>query len=227
MPRPFYQRTDALLGTGASNAVTIITPALATYGVPSGFMTSYTALTTDYNTKLALATAPATRTSVAVEEKNVARDLLRKASAMLAKYCTATSTCTNAMLLALQMNERVIPTPRPVWPTPPTIDVLSVVNRLVTVRVHDPASESRGLPFGCVSANMYSYVGPTPPADPREYFFEGATTRAKTQILFPDSVASGATVWLSACWVSARGQRSMGSTPISFTLQGGALPAAA
>jgi hypothetical protein len=40
-------------------------------------------------------------------------------------------------------------------------------------------------------------------------------------------VPSGATIWLSAQWVSARSQLSPGSTPISFTLQGGALPAAA
>jgi hypothetical protein len=40
-------------------------------------------------------------------------------------------------------------------------------------------------------------------------------------------VPSGATVWLSASWVNARGQASVGSTPISFTLQGGAVPAAA
>ena len=227
MAKPFYNSTDAELGSGASNAVTIITPVPATYGTTAGFMTSYTALTTNYNSALALATEPATRTTVTVENKNAAKKLLRAASVNLARMCAATSTVTNAMLLALRMNERVIPTPRPVWPVPPTIDVLSVLGRLANIRVHDASSESRGLPFGAVSANIYSFVGPTPPSDPREYFFEGATTRAKAQILFPDSVASGATIWLSACWVSARGQRSMGSTPISFTLQGGAIPAAA
>jgi hypothetical protein len=34
-------------------------------------------------------------------------------------------------------------------------------------------------------------------------------------------------VWLSACWVSQRGQIGNASTPISFTLQGGAISAAA
>ncbi len=78
-----------------------------------------------------------------------------------------------------------------------------------------------------MSANIFSYVGPTAPTDPREYHFEGGTTKAKAQIIFPNAVPSGSTVWLSASWVSARGQISAGSVPVSFTLQGGAIPAAA
>jgi len=54
--KPFYNSTDAELGSGASNAVTIITPVPATYGTTAGFMTSYTTLTTNYNSALALAT---------------------------------------------------------------------------------------------------------------------------------------------------------------------------
>ena len=49
---------------------------------------------------------------------------------------------------------------------------------------------------------------------------ERATTRTGTEILFPNNVASGATVWVSACWVSPRGEIGIASTPISFTIQG-------
>ncbi len=75
--------------------------------------------------------------------------------------------------------------------------------------------------------NIYTFVGPEAPTDPRQYHFEGPTTRPTTQIIFPNTVPSGATVWVSAQWVSARGQLSIGSVPISFALQGGAIPAAA
>jgi hypothetical protein len=227
MSKPFYNSTEAELASGAQNVVDIVTPAVATYGVTAATMTTYAGLTTSYQSLLELATEPATRTSVAIENKNVAKKSLREASVNLSKIFTATSTVTNAMLLALRMNPRVVPQPRPVWPYAPTIDVVKVTNRLVDIHVHDSTSESRELPFGVESANIYSYVGPTAPEDPREYHFEGATSRAKAQIIFPDSVPSGATIWLSAQWVSARGQLSPGSTPISFTLQGGALPAAA
>ncbi len=50
-----------------------------------------------------------------------------------------------------------------------------------------------------------SFVGADAPTDPRVYHYEGMATRSTTQVLFPDTVASGATVWLSAQWVSARG----------------------
>lgn len=227
MPKPFYNSTEAELASGAQNVVDIVTPAVATYGVTAGQMTTYASLTTSYASLLELATEPATRTSVSIENKNVAKKLLRDASVNLKNIFTSMSTVTNAMLLALRMNPRVVRQPRPVWPYAPTIDVLKVTNRLVDIHVHDSTSEGRGRPFGVTAINVYSYVGPTAPTDVREYHFEGASSRAKAQILFPDSVPSGATVWLSAQWVSARGQLSPGSTPISFTLQGGALPAAA
>jgi hypothetical protein len=225
MPKAFYNSTEADLASGALNAVSIVTSVPATYGLTAPIVASYTTLANDFETKLGLATEPATRTSVTISNKNDSKKLLRAASVNLAKIVTATQTVTNAMLLALRMNERLIPTPRPVWPIPPSIDVLSVLGRLANVRVHDAGSERRGLPFGAKSAYLFSYVGPTAPTDATAFKFEGETTRAKAQILFPDSVASGATVWLSACWVSGRGQRSMGSVPISFTLQGGAVPA--
>jgi hypothetical protein len=225
--RNFYSGTDAELASGAANVVAIVTPVPATYGLTAPLVTSYTTLSTSYSSLLALATAPATRTSVAIENKNLAKRSLRAATVNLSRIATATPTVTNAMLMGLGFNQRLIPTPRPVPPTPPAIEVLAVAGRVATVRVRDTATEGRGLPFGARSANVYSYVGPAAPADPRAYHFEGPTTRAKFQLVFPNDVPSGATVWLSASWVNGRGQASVGSVPISFTLQGGAVPAAA
>jgi hypothetical protein len=223
----FYSGTDAELASGASNVVLLVTPTPSAFGVSASMLTSYTTLTTNFSTLLTQCDAPATRTPVLVEQKQEARKLLRQASANLAKVISGTPTVTNAQLLSLRMNERVIPQPRQVPGTPPTIEVISCSGRLVKARVHDTATEGRGLPFGAVGAQIFSFVGPEAPTDPREYHYEGTTTRATTDILFPNDVASGATIWLSANWISARGQRSPASPPISFTLQGGAIPAAA
>ena len=222
----FYSGTDAELATGSTNVVSIITPSPVLYGITSATVVSYTALTTNFNTLYQQVIAPATRTPTLVGSKNNAKTLLKKASANLARIFVATSTVTNEMLQALRMNERVIPTPRPVPDTSPVVEVTSVVGRLVNVRVHDPESERRGLPFGAKSANIFSFVGPDAPTDPRQYHFEGPTTRANAQIIFPNSVPNGSTIWLSAAWVSARGQIGMASQPIPFTLQGGSIPAA-
>jgi hypothetical protein len=227
MAKNFYSGTDAELASGSTNAVSILTPAPTTYGLTSSIVTGYTALATSYNALYALAIEPATRTSVVISNKNDAKRLLKAASLNLYRIIVSTSSVTNGQLLALRMNERVSPQPRPVPATPPTIDVISVVGRQVKIRLHDASSESRGMPFGATSVNIYSYVGATPPTDPTQYRFEGSSSRALTDILFSDSVASGATVWLSARWVSARSETSVGSAPTSFTLQGGPVSAAA
>jgi hypothetical protein len=221
MGKPFYLGTDSELSVGAATAIAIITPAPADYGLTAATVTSYTALSTDYTAKLAVAVARETRSPVAVENKNAARKLLKVASVNLARTITAVSTVTNAQLIALGMNPRVSPQPRPVPQTPPSVDVLGVAGRLVDIRVHDPASGLRRKPFGATGANIYTAVGATPPTDPNLFQFQGTATRVKSQILFPASVANGATIWISACWVNARGQTGMASDPISFTLQGG------
>ena len=117
--------------------------------------------------------------------------------------------------------------PRPVPAVPPVVEVVSVSGRQVKVRIRSATSESRGKPFGAIGANVYSYVGVAAPTDATAYHFVGMATRATADIAFPNTVASGATVWLSAQWVSARGELSFGSVPISVTLQGGLIPVAA
>jgi hypothetical protein len=108
------------------------------------------------------------------------------------------------------------------------VRVLSVIGRVVNIRVCDKDSSSgRSKPFGARAAQIFSYVGEESPADDREYRYECFASRTTTQITFPDHVPSGATVWLSARWLSARGETSMASAPLSFTLQGGPIGAAA
>jgi hypothetical protein len=75
--------------------------------------------------------------------------------------------------------------------------------------------------IGIRGANLYSFVGPNPPADPRDWHHERMTTRALARLEFPGDVPNGATVWLSACWVTARGATSPAAEPTPFTLQGG------
>jgi len=227
MAKPFFRGTQSELASGAENVVAVVTPLPATYGLTTTQVASYAALSTSFSAKLLVAITPATRTPVAIAAKDAAMALLRDASVDIARIITATPSVTNAQLLELGLNERTVPTPRPVPGGTPAIDVVSVSGRMVTVRIHNPASESRGKPMGAIGANVYSFVGPEAPSDPRVYHYEGLATRSKTGIAFPDSVPSGATVWLCAQWVNARGQMGLGSTPISVTLQGGPVSAAA
>jgi hypothetical protein len=227
MSKPFYQSTDAALASGSQNLVEVVTPTPALFGVVPSVLANYTTLTESFNDLFAISSAPATRTSAAIQNTQAAKWPLRAASAAIAATITGTPTVTDGQLVLLRLNPRVPRQSRNLPDGSPVVDIVSVKGRVVVARVHEPGSDRRGMPYGAPRANIYTYVGPNAPEDPREYHFEGATNRAKYTLLFPDSVPSGATIWIAASWVGGRGQVGFGGSPISFTLQGGAVAPAA
>jgi hypothetical protein len=227
MARNFYTGTEEDLANGSANAVSIITPDRERFGVAADVLADYTALTERFNELLALANSPATRTPVVIKDKNTVKFELKRASARLASMVSAQQTVDAGQLVLLHMNPRATPQRRHLPQNPPRIEVVSVVGRIVRIRLRDPGSTSRGMPFGAFQAQVFSYVGESAPENPRQYHYEGPSSRAKATLIFPNDVPSGATIWLSANWVSKRGEVGIGSTPVSFTLQGGAIVPAA
>ena len=227
MSRNFYAGDEAELASGSTNAVTILSPDPESFGVSGDILASYSSLAGQFNDAFALARSPSTRTPVVIKEKNDLKRQLKRASAELAAIITNTRLVDDGQIIALRMNPRRSPQRRSVPQNSPRIEVISVIGRVVNILLFDPESTSRGMPFGAFSAQIYSFVGQAPPENPREYHHEGPTTRARAQLIFPNDVPSGATIWLSANWVSKRGEVGIGSAPISFTLQGGAIAAAA
>jgi hypothetical protein len=227
VPRNFYNGKAADVVAGAANFAALIATDFASYGLTTGQATAFGALNTSLQGAYSAAVDPSTRTPVTVAAKNQSLKNMRANAILLSKIIYATPTVSDAQLVGLGLLPRSTRTPIPAPTTAPVVEVGVVAGRLVNVRLHPSDSERRGMEIGAKGANVYSFVGPTPPADPRDYHFEGMTTRTITQVLFPNTVASGATVWLSACWVSARGQTGPASAPVAFTLQGGpVLPAA-
>lgn len=228
MSKNFYYRPRAQAVAGSAAFKAGITANPVSLGLTASQATAYGVVDTALQAAWALASDPSTRTKGAVAGMNTALRAMRASAMNLARIIYSTSTVTDQQLVDLGLLPRPSRTPRPVPSTPPVVEVTSVMNRLVGVRIHAADTERRGLPFGAKGANVYSFVGPTAPTDPLAYHFEGMTTRSITQIQFPNTVAGGATVWLSACWVSARGETSPASAPMSFTIQGGgSLPEAA
>ncbi|HSI36905.1 MAG TPA: hypothetical protein VK986_25185 [Tepidisphaeraceae bacterium] len=139
-----------------------------------------------------------------------------------------TQSVTDGMLIALGLLPRAARTPIGPPTVPPVLEVGVVSGRVVNVRLHSSDSTRRGKEVGASGCNLYSYVGPIVPTDPRDWRYEGTSTRVLAQILFPADVPTGSTIWLSARWVSARGAMGPASEPVRLTLQGGsALPVAA
>jgi hypothetical protein len=228
MPRNFYYGKDADVVAGSANFASQISASAADFGLTPAQATAFGLLNTSLQGAYTQAKDPSTRSPVAVAGKNSAIRAMRASAILLARIVYATPAVTDAQLVGLGLLPRSTRQPIPVPNTPPVVETVSVVGRLVTVRLHGAETERRGKPFGAVGANVYSYVGSAPPADPRDYHFEGTATRTITRIQFPDTVAGGATVWLSARWISARGQTGPACAPVGVTIQGGGtLPMAA
>lgn len=227
MSRNFYAGTEAELASGAAHAAAILSPDPEAFGVSPAFLENYASLAARFNESFALAQSPSTRTPVVIQEKNDSKWPLKRASAALATIARSTVSVDDAQLLSLGIAPRRAPQRRRVPGNPPTIEVISVRGRVVNICLRDPGSSQRGLPFGAFLAQIYSYVGDAPPEDPRQYRHEGPSSRARAQLIFPNTIPSGATIWLSAQWVSKRGEAGIAGTPISFTLQGGPISAAA
>jgi hypothetical protein len=227
MPRNFYWGKDAAIVAGSANFASLTATGFATYGLSSAQAATFGTLNTTLQAAYAAAVNPSTRTPVAVAAKDLAIRNMRAGAVLYGSIAYATSTVSDAQLVALGLLPRAAPAPRPMPTTPPTVEVVSVVGRTAKLRLRDAGSSRRGLPYGTKGANLFSYVGPAAPTDERAYHFEGLATRAVVEVIFPNAVVSGATVWVSACWVGPRGYTTVGSAPVSFTLQGGPVAAAA
>ena len=228
MPQPFFRGTDADLATGATNLISIVTAVPATWGLTSGIVTSYTTLSTSYNSLLTAATTPATRTPVAIQAKNAAGKLLKASSVNIAKIITATPTVTNAQLLSLRLNMRATPTPSPVPATAPNLDIVSVSGFTSSIRLHDSTSGSRrGKPVGVAGASVFSHVGAAAPTEMSGWTFEGNTGKTRLNLSFSGSNAAGTTVWFSAFWFNGAKQSGPMCAPVSTNLPGGSVAMAA
>jgi len=227
VPRNFYFGPDADIVAGSALFASTISASPGSFGLSIEQAESFDALNAVLQSAFAAATTPLTRTSVAVQSKNLAIANMRAKAILLSKIIYATETVSDGQLLSLGLLPRPTRQPRAVPSNEPTVHILSVIGRWVKLRVREAGSSRRGLPFGAVGCNLYTFVGPETPTDPRAYHFEKMTTRAITDIVFPNDVASGATVWVSAAWVNKRGKTSTGSAPTSLTLQGGPVTVAA
>jgi hypothetical protein len=221
MPRGFLPNKDADLLAWAQNFYAVANLAPTTYGLTAAQLTAFNTLVTSYQTALA-ACEPGVRNKAAVFTKNGVRANLKNSARLLAKLVEGTATVTNAQKATLGLNVRAMPTPIPPPAFAPQVDVVSVVGRTVKIRLHNSeTTDRRGKPAYVKGASLFSFVGPTAPTDPNAYKFEGNTTLTVMLVAFPETVAPGATVWITAVWFNERAQSGPAATPVSAVIQYG------
>jgi hypothetical protein len=228
MARNFYFGADATMVSGSALFSAMINADASAFGLSDAQALAYGEIDAALQSAYQAWTNPSTRTPIARAHKDAIMKSMQRMASDLSAIIHATPTVTDAQLTSLGLLPRPRRKRRNVPDIPPRVQVISVRGRVVKIRVCDRHSVSgRSKPFGARGANVFSYVGEESPADPHAYHYECFASRTTTQITFPDKVPSGATVWLSARWLSARGETSIASAPISFTLTGGAISAAA
>jgi hypothetical protein len=108
----------------------------------------------------------------------------------------------------------------------PNLIVSEVLGRHVTLELRDEEGKRRK-PKGVKGANLYTFVGDSPPDDLDAWKFEGGTTRTKVTHTFPQTVQPGTKVWFVAIYFNPRMQTGYACDPVSTYTTGGAMSRAA
>ena len=222
----FLPDRDATLLTWATSASGFITSTPTAYGLTSTIATGFSAVLASYSTALE-AVAPGVRNKMSVLTKNTAKAALKTNIRAWARIVEGTASVTNAQKAQLGLNVRAHPSPIPAPAAAPALDVISVIGRTIKVRLHDAGGTGRGKPAGVNGAAVLSYTGTTPPTDLGDWKLEGLASKTLFDVVFPGTLAPGATVWLSSYWFNERKQAGPACTPVSvmFGAASGAMAA--
>jgi len=222
---------DTLLVAWSSNADARLTASPSTYGITAPIALQYNGLHVLF---IAAYDALSTAVESGVRSKSLAtakdeakRNLLAFARALYGQVQSST-VVTDANKELLGVTVRKAPAPQPAPGYAPDADVVLVNGRTVRVRAHDAQVPTRkGKPPGVKGLTVLSYVGEAPPANIANWVFEGNTTKTTIDVVFPDTVAAGAKVWITCFWRNERDMSGPACSPISTYLQFGGVSMAA
>jgi hypothetical protein len=219
-------KRDPQLVPFSTNWNTRLNADFASFDITDAQAKAYTDLHVPYIAAVsALTTAreAGTRSKSLTETRDTTRDALLKYARELYTTIQADNAVTDANKVLLGIHIRKTEPSRVPPPTErPGMEVVSVVARTVEVRIWDTASSTkRGKPANAVSAFVYTFAGATYPTDPTLWQFNGPATKSTYEIVFPDTIANGAQVWVCAAWVNRKGETGPVSVPVTTFVQGG------
>lgn len=223
----FIPTTDEGKRTFGLNLSTKLTAAPTDYSITVAQAAAFQALFDSYDAALTTALEPSTRTPTAIVNKDLARDAMVQNARRLARIIQAAPSVTPGQKtdLGLPIHDEE-PTPSIPPQFAPGVEIVSVTGRTVRVKLRDTQSTRRGKPDGVIAAVVISYQGDETPTAASNWRYEGSTGRMVSDVVFPDTLAAGAKVWISAFWLNDRKEAGPAATPLSTFLQGGAEAAA-
>jgi hypothetical protein len=224
----YIPSTDADLLAFSSQFSTKITATPVPLGVTAAIATQLATYQSAYATALAASTNPQTRGPSTVFAKNQARVNLVAYCRHVAGQVQGTMSVTAQQKQDLGLTVRdVEPSPIPPPANAPGIMIKSTIGNTIRIKLIDTQNPTRrGRPDGVDGASVFSFVGEEAPTTEAGWKFEGNTSRTVVDITFPNTVAPGAKVWVTAFWFNPRALSGPACMPVGANLPGGAAMAA-
>jgi hypothetical protein len=215
MATNYLPTRDVELRDWTQNLAAKLLAGAANYGVTDEVAIEYDGVQSDYATALAVTLDPATRTRPTIATKNTAKTALVAATRPLVQTLQNAAVMTDAKRDQLQIPVRDYePTPIGVPTEMPVLRVGVVNGRVLDLEVRRTDGTTRRKPAGVRSVWLYSFVGEDPSPELSNWRFQGGSTRSDPQVVFPETVTPGTTVWLTAQWVNPRDQPGPACAPV-------------
>ena len=188
------------------------------YGLSYEQAADYNAKHNAYESAFVLATAARTNSRSNIIDKNEAQRVLRKTARQLAGIIRSNRAVTDSQRANLGMTIRR----RGGWharhPVPtaaPTIEIISEKHGRVKFRLGNSAEPSRrGRPRGTSGAVLLRFIGEHLPPSRDDWSYLGQTVKVTNTIALPSDVQPGTKIWLTAMWMSTRGDVGPAATPV-------------
>ncbi|MDR0560148.1 MAG: hypothetical protein LBG92_08245 [Prevotellaceae bacterium] len=199
-----------------NNFMNYLGSALTRLNFPEDKYQSLVLLQSDFEQQLTAAKTPATRTSLSVKAKNVARSVLEKElrqyiKAYLTYSVDITDVDRNGLGLPVHKTSR---TPSPVAETYPDYEIDSRVIRRLTVHFFDSTNRSKAKPAGQHGAEIRWGIFDAPPTSIDALSHSVFDTRTPMTLSF-DENQRGKVVYFCLCWENTRGEKGPWSEIIS------------
>jgi len=210
----------------SANFVTVVGVDAQVYGLTPQQMTDFTVINSNLQMAWTVSEEPSTRTRVTVELRNNRLLAMKSAVARLVEVIQASPSVTSDMLIAAELTVRDRhPTPSPAPTTSPVFRNLVMNGHAATFSLVDADRQtSRAKPPYVIGANCFSAVGEVPPADVKDWKFEGGVSEpTNVEVRFDPTLAPGTKVWLTAFWYSRRAVSGPAANPVSTQIQFGGL----
>jgi hypothetical protein len=222
----FLPDKDELLLAFTDNMRRIITPTPELFSVTASEATEFGRKQGDFAVKLQAARDPITRGKQTVLLKNISKKDIVSYTRRLARQINNSLIVSDSQRSELGLTIRKVePTPVPIPGFAPKIDILEVDGHEVTIALRDALKiKSKAKPAGTAGANVFSYVGATPPDDVQDWTFQGGVSNpSKVTYTFDASIAPGSKVWFTAFWFNPRNQSGPATSPVSTVIQFGGI----